>query len=121
KFDPLDPIIPDGSLLYTCTVHIAAAAPAPRSFPLTCSNPNAFAPTTPTPTELLTECPNGEISVMAPPATDTPTAAPAPPGGDGDGCAVADRTQGGLVWFLLLPALMRCWRLRQRFRPISRR
>jgi hypothetical protein len=111
--------IPNGSVLYTCTVQIAASAVLGSSFPLTCSDATS---STPNAMPLSTQCSNAEIFVSAtlptPTATATPTAtsAPAPAlSGGGGGCATGDATWSRLAWMLLLPPVLMLWR-RQRGR-----
>jgi hypothetical protein len=94
---PFGGAIPNGSVLYTCTVQIAATATALHSYPLTCSNATS---STPNAMPLTTTCSNGEISV----------AGAGGGGGGGGGCAVGDTTQGGVAWMVLLPLMMMVWR-----------
>jgi hypothetical protein len=89
--------IPNGSVLYTCTVRIAANAAVAASFPLICSNATS---STPNALPLTTRCTNGEISV------------PGPSGGGGV-CAAGDTTHAGIAWIVLLPPVMMLWRRRR--------
>jgi hypothetical protein len=89
--------IPNGSVLYTCTVEIAANAAVAASFPLVCSNATS---STPNAMPLETQCTNGEISV------------PGPSGGGG-GCVLGDGTHAGFAWIVLLPPVVMLWRRRR--------
>jgi hypothetical protein len=62
--------IPDGSVLYTCQVAIAADA-ADGDYTLACANPGASDPDG---VALETDCVDGTVTVGAPPLTETPTA-----------------------------------------------
>lgn len=68
----LDPI-PSGSVLYSCQVHVARDARPGDTLQLDCSSASA---TTPGGDSLITECIDGQIAVISPPATDTPAATP---------------------------------------------
>lgn len=106
--------IPDGSVLYTCNVQIAATA-APGSYPLMCSNASA---STPDGVTLTTECPDSAIEVLAitpttptptPTATPTATATPTPtktatePPGSGGGSCQISPSRRNAAWLPLIP------------------
>lgn len=129
----VDPI-PDGSVLYTCD--IAIAADATGEIPLTCSNAGSSSPAG---GALNTDCTNGTITIGgATPtntvgeatATSTPTTGGATPtntvGGNtptrtnttgpipptfvcDDGCSVAAPVDTTTGWVLLLPAALLLW------------
>ena len=89
-----DPI-PNGSVLYTCTIAIAEDA-AVGSIPLTCSNASAEDPAH---APVGTECTNGSVVVGAPPTatgTVTPTGSnpPTPTSTPGTGTATPTVTLG---------------------------
>ena len=69
--DTVEPIA-DGSVLYTCTVEVAASA-AQGTYPVRCSNPGA---TDPAANTLIAECVDGAIEVVAELPTPTVTATP---------------------------------------------
>jgi hypothetical protein len=111
--------IPDGTLLYTCNVSLAANAEV-TSYPLACSSPIASNPSgTPVPAQ----CTDGQVQVLGTPTpTDTPvpgmgtptpttTPTPAPGNGGGSGCEVA--APHGNPGLLLLPAAMLLLRRRR--------
>lgn len=132
--DNVDPI-PDGSVLYTCKVAIAADAEN-GDYPLECSAPGASDPAggaliaactsgtitvggveepTATPTEtpvVDTPTPEATATVTATPTnTRRPTNTPGGGGGgnDDDGCAVVAPAQSSNAWMLLLPAAALLW------------
>jgi hypothetical protein len=102
--------IPDGSLLYTCTVAIPADTPA-AAYPLEISNV-AAADEDGEPVDASGT--SGAVIVVAPSptptqtpaatASTTPTATPRPANHD-DGCAIAPDAQSG-AWWLLLPVIV---------------
>lgn len=132
----VDPI-PDGSVLYSCTVQLPSDA---GCWALTCSAPGSSDPTG---TALDTTCSDGEVCVELPPtptatpvpptptdtpvpptATNTPVATDTPtptatrvPSGDedDDGCQVTAPASSRSGWILLLPAAALLW-LRRRSR-----
>jgi hypothetical protein len=66
--------IPDGSVLYVCTVDVAPNAAPGTTYPLVCSNPSAAEPSGNT--SLQAQCVNGQVHVVLP--TPTSTATPTP-------------------------------------------
>ena len=132
--DNVDPI-PDGSLLYSCTVSIGSGV-ANGTYDLVCTNAGASDPDG---GAVPTDCIDGELFVGVDPTptstpsatptitteptpTDTPTVTtpsptntatrtatrtPNPGGNDDDGCAVvAPTASGSAAWLLLLPAVL---------------
>jgi hypothetical protein len=116
---PVDPI-PSGSVLYACTVAVAAAA-TPGDYPLTCANAQAVDPNG---TPVATACIDGLVTVVAF-ASPTPTATPVPPPTptrtrnvtphvEDDGCQLVAPVHGSAAWLLVVPALLlRRWRRRR--------
>jgi hypothetical protein len=121
---PANPI-PSGSVLYACTVAIAASA-APGDYPLTCTNAQA---SNPDGASVRTSCIDGVVSVVGF-VSPTPTSTPPPPTGtasppntptrtqatprsspNDDGCQVAAQATSGSAWLLTLPLL---WLARRR-------
>jgi len=120
--------IPDGTLLYTCSLKIAADAPL-QTFPITCSMPDATDPDNQAISNV--QCTDGEVEVALPTATPTftPTPTPGPPtatptpgsgggGGGGGGCEIAPRGGGSFVWIGAVAPLW-LWRRRHSARPRS--
>ena len=102
-----NPIIPDGSVLYSCDVAIAADAP-PGDFPLINLNPGASAPSG---EWLPTTGTDGVIMVENAVPTPTPT-----PIADGTrACEIVAPTQSRVAWLLLLPAVVLVWLRRRTF------
>ena len=125
----LDPprAIPDGTVLYTCSVKIAADAPL-QTFPITCSMPIA---TDPNNRKLSgVQCSDGQVQVALPTPTftPTPTATPGGPtatprpggGGGGGGCEIAPRDGGSLGWPLWVCAVVPLWLWRRHRLPRAR-
>ncbi|MFI5367189.1 MAG: hypothetical protein ACHQ4J_16385 [Candidatus Binatia bacterium] len=129
--------IPDGTVLYTCTIHIAANAPA-QAFPLVCSSPSGSTLDPPSP--LTVDCPNAQVEVVLPTPTPTPTSTatntptrtptatrtstvtpggptatptstgtPAPGGGGGGGCQIASPGGRDARWPLWVAAVVPLW------------
>lgn len=81
--------IPDGSVLYTCTIDIARDAPE-ASFALPCTDPESSDRNG---NALDTDCVDGDIVVMA-------------GGGGGGGCSLSVAPPHECAWLLLIPALV---------------
>lgn len=93
--------IPNGAVLYSCDVQVAADAPL-MTFPLPCSD---AASGTPGGQPLTTDCTPGEIVVEA---------ASGGGGGGGGGCSVVAPASNGFAWMLLGPAALIALRRRRR-------
>lgn len=117
------PIIPSGSVLYTCVFTVADSA-AVGLYPLVCLDGDAAAGTR----SVRTDCTDGELEVVAPDRTVSPspaptdsiaTATPVPSAGD-DGCSIPrngsqDKELPVPLVLLVLGALVRgaCRAIRQ--------
>ncbi|MFI5365938.1 MAG: choice-of-anchor Q domain-containing protein [Candidatus Binatia bacterium] len=110
--------IPDGSLLYTCTVNISAHA-LPGDYALVNSGVIVAGPNG---QELLADSANGSVNVVADPAAQSATggaSAPAAASGAGSGCSLTREPPpagGGLVALALFVGLVGCRRARRRVR-----
>jgi hypothetical protein len=108
-------VIPNASLLYTCSVKIADDAPL-QTFPIMCSAPEA---STPSGTALSAQCSDGQVQVALPTPTFTPTPTPTPGaptatprpggGGGGGGCEIAPQHGDSLGWPLWICAILPLW------------
>jgi len=140
SFSDLSPI-PNGTVMYTCSVQINSSAETGSSYPLNCVGAGASDPGG---VALETSCTDGSVSIPSGPSP-TPTASPSAtptvtpeksstvtqtptntkkptntPGGGGggnddDACAIVSPATSQSGWMLLLPAAALLW-LRRRSR-----